>query len=59
MNICVEKTTLNTCTDINECASYNEDPHCSQTCINTLGSYICMCSSGYVIESDGHNCTGQ
>ena len=23
------------------------------------GSYICSCSSGYVIESDGHNCTGQ
>ena len=52
MNICVEKTTLNTCTDINECASYNGDPHCSQTCINTLGSYICICSSGYVIESE-------
>ena len=44
-------------TDINECASYNGG--CSQTCSNTPGSYSCSCNSGYVLNIDGHNCTGQ
>ena len=57
MDICLDKILLNICTDINEWASYNGD--CSQICINTHGSYICSCSTGYVIESDRHNCTGQ
>ena len=52
-----EKIILNTCTDINECASYNGG--CSQSCINTPGSYMCSCSSGYILDIDGHNCTGQ
>ena len=33
--------------DINECAS--SDTHsCSQSCINTDGSYDCFCSNGYI-----------
>ena len=33
--------------DINECAS--SDTHsCSQSCINTNGSYDCFCSNGYI-----------
>ena len=44
-------------TDINECASYNGG--CSQTCFNTPGSYFCSCNSGYVLNINGHNCTGQ
>ena len=52
-----KKIILNICTDINECASYNGG--CSQSCINTPGSYTCSCSSGYILDVDGHNCTGQ
>ena len=43
--------------DINECTLYNGG--CSQTCTNTPGSYICSCNSGYFLDKDGHNCTGQ
>ena len=42
--------------DINECATYNGA--CDDFCTNTDGSYTCFCSSGYQLESDGHNCTG-
>ena len=42
--------------DINECATYNGA--CDHFCTNTDGSYTCSCSSGYQLESDGHNCTG-
>ena len=44
-------------TDINECTSYNGG--CNQTCSNTPGSYSCSCNSGYVLNIDEHNCTGQ
>ena len=32
---------------------------CSQECNNTIGSYNCSCEEGYVLESDGYNCTGK
>ena len=31
---------------------------CSQYCNNTNGSYNCYCDDGYILESDGYNCTG-
>ena len=43
-------------TDINECASHNGG--CEQNCQNTIGSYSCSCLSGYLIDSNGYNCTG-
>ncbi|KAK8724240.1 hypothetical protein OTU49_011302, partial [Cherax quadricarinatus] len=40
------------CVDIDECADYP----CSHFCHNTVGSYKCMCASGYISEQDGHKC---
>ena len=42
--------------DINECASQNGK--CEQSCQNTIGSYACSCLTGYLIDSNGYNCTG-
>ena len=41
--------------DINECQTDNGG--CTQTCINTDGSYRCSCQNGYQLTSDGRNCT--
>ena len=43
-------------TDINECANHNGE--CQQNCQNTIGSYSCSCLTGYLIDSNGYNCTG-
>lgn len=43
------------CRDVNECQQPSGQP-CSQTCINTEGSYICACHPGYLLGSDGHTC---
>ena len=42
--------------DINECDKDNGS--CSQICTNTERSYECSCRNGYVLDSDGHNCSG-
>ena len=44
-------------TDINECIDGNGG--CGHTCVNTPGSYHCKCNSGYVLQTDKHNCTGK
>lgn len=42
------------CADVDECV---ERPDiCSHHCNNTLGSFQCSCSHGYVLEPDGHSC---
>ena len=43
--------------DINECLIYNGN--CSHHCNNIPGSYMCSCNSGYIINIDGHNCSGK
>ena len=42
--------------DINECNESNGG--CSHYCINTEGSFECSCSDGYVLDSNGANCSG-
>ena len=42
--------------DINECVTQNGG--CEQNCQNTIGSYSCSCLTGYLIDSNDHNCTG-
>ncbi|XP_048480934.1 low-density lipoprotein receptor-related protein 4 [Plutella xylostella] len=43
------------CRDIDECM-YEQDPVCSQTCSNTVGSFRCGCMTGYVLRPDGRSC---
>ena len=37
-----------TCQDVDECAEFGT---CSQRCVNTKGSYKCLCSEGFVADS--------
>ena len=30
-----------------------------QTCQNTVGSYTCNCTAGYVLNGDGRTCDGE
>ena len=45
------------CTDINECATNNGN--CAQNCSNTVGSYLCSCGVGYIINANNRTCTGE
>jgi hypothetical protein len=42
--------------DIDECSYRNGD--CSQKCSNTVGSRICSCFPGYILNEDGMKCDG-
>ena len=42
--------------DIDECDENTDS--CSQTCENTVGSFICSCSPGYQLNSNGISCDG-
>ncbi|OXB82293.1 UNVERIFIED_CONTAM: hypothetical protein H355_004610 [Colinus virginianus] len=44
---------INVPLDLNECNTYGS---CSQTCINTDGSYTCSCVEGYVLQPDNKSC---
>ena len=43
--------------DINECEDEPEICGINANCTNTIGSYMCSCSSGYT--GDGTMCTGE
>ena len=43
------------CLDVNECA---RDHGCHHLCNNTDGSFHCYCNPGYMLHSNGINCTG-
>lgn len=43
--------------DINECS---QNPLlCAFRCVNTFGSYECMCPAGYVLRDDQRMCRGK
>ena len=42
--------------DINECANVTV---CDQGCVNTSGSYFCICNEGYVLSADNSTCEGK
>ncbi|XP_076313366.1 epidermal growth factor-like protein 7 isoform X2 [Tachypleus tridentatus] len=41
-------------TDIDECLKKNE--MCTQSCVNTPGSYSCGCHKGFTLQNDGKSC---
>ena len=45
------------CADTNECNTNNGG--CEQECVNTDDSFMCECTSGYVLSSDGRHCNGK
>ena len=40
--------------DIDECLS----SPCGHTCTNNVGSFVCSCNDGYVLDSDQLSCNG-
>lgn len=42
------------CVDIDECQTNNGG--CEQTCVNTAGSYECLCSDTFSLKPDNLNC---
>ena len=43
--------------DIDECATSNAV--CEHNCTNTIGSFTCSCDTGYQLDRNGLNCTGE
>ena len=39
--------------DVNECTTKMP---CGQKCINTIGSFLCQCSTGYVLNANKISC---
>ena len=50
----------NKLSDINECAQTHSSVNggCMQQCVNTPGSYQCLCHSGFTLTSEGR-CVGK
>uniref|UniRef100_A0A8C2NXM6 Sushi domain-containing protein n=1 Tax=Capra hircus TaxID=9925 RepID=A0A8C2NXM6_CAPHI len=47
------------CQDVNECELYGQEGRpqlCMHACVNTPGSYRCVCPSGYRTLADGKSC---
>ena len=44
-------------TDVDECREQVDE--CDQDCKNTDGSYICGCSSGFLLDPNGKSCNGE
>ena len=42
--------------DVNECSARTDQ--CQQVCQNTIGSYVCSCNSGFILDVDGRTCDG-
>ena len=43
--------------DIDECTEGSDQ--CTQNCNNTIGSYVCSCDEGFIIDVDGLTCDGE
>ena len=42
-------------TDVNECTSSHSD-YCGGLCVNTVGSFHCLCRSDFRLDGDGRTC---
>ena len=43
--------------DVDECT--NNNGGCEQLCSNTIGSFLCDCGTGYLLDRNGLNCNGK
>ncbi|KAL3861926.1 hypothetical protein ACJMK2_007937, partial [Sinanodonta woodiana] len=43
------------CRDIDECDT--ETNYCKQICLNTDGSFLCLCQTGFKLDSDAKSCS--
>ena len=48
---------LYVCTDDDECSINNGG--CEYMCVNTPSSFMCICPTGFVLDSDGTSCNGK
>ena len=44
-------------TDVDECIS--ENGGCSHDCVNTHGSFECICPKGFKVQDDEKTCEGK
>ena len=56
-NICIIILLMLLNTDVDECVDNNGG--CGQVCNNTVGSFSCGCSEGYLLNSDEISCDGK
>uniref|UniRef100_G3P0Y0 Sushi domain-containing protein n=1 Tax=Gasterosteus aculeatus TaxID=69293 RepID=G3P0Y0_GASAC len=47
----------NICTDIDECLLFPLGRLCVHRCVNTPGSFHCLCPAGYDLSGEGRGCT--
>lgn len=45
--------------DVDECASGNGMLCRNGQCVNTIGSFQCLCNEGYEVALDGRTCVGE
>ena len=54
--MCCENSQLHT--DVDECLHHLLN-NCTYKCVNTIGSYYCICEFWYSLEADGKSCVGK
>jgi hypothetical protein len=50
---------LSFCSDIDECAKGEDDCHRDAICVNTIGSFSCVCRAGFQDFKDGRLCLNE
>lgn len=47
------------CADVDECVVHAGQVCRNGQCINSMGSFKCLCTDGYNLTPDGKNCVGK